>query len=264
MRPRCPDRHAVDRHRPEHRCRQGRRQRPRLVRGGRDRERARRRSPGHARHVHDRVPGHGAGPPEQGGPRDRQVDRDLGLVPVRRERGGPHQGRDHVDRGGLRHARGARDRARLRQVAPPRRRPGHQDLREREAVRHREAARVRRRPPDGRRRDRGHARPRVPGQPVQPRLPVRAGGPGGLRLPRRRRHAPVQGARRSPPTGRSRASRPIGRHDARVGREPDGVPGPDERRRAGQRGGGPRLGPQGEGGGHRQAERRRPRTPTSR
>ena len=34
-----------------------------------------------ARHVHDRVPRHGAGPPEQGRPRDRQGDRDLGLGP---------------------------------------------------------------------------------------------------------------------------------------------------------------------------------------
>ena len=66
------------------------------------------------------------------------------------------------------------------------------------------------------------------------------------RSPSSRRPAPGEGDDRAPTT------RP-----ARVGRQPARLPGADERRRPGQQGRGPRLGPQGEGGGHRHGRRHR-------
>ena len=99
----------------------------------------------------------------------------------------------------------------------------------------------------------------APGQRVRPGLPLRARPADRVRLPRRGRRRslfkqPVESHRRA---GRGRLQRATDPRPARLERQPARVPGADERRRPGRRGQGPRLGRQGEAGGHRPGGRDR-------
>ena len=190
--------------------------------------------------------------------------RDLDHLDARGRPEGSHRRRGHLDRDGVRGARHAGRGPRLRPIAPPCGGPQVEDVPEREVLGHRDPAGERRGAHAGRRRVRGHPRPRVPGEPVRPRLPVRARPPDRLRLPRRRREPAVQAAGRVlVRAGRGRG--PGHQSDSpRVGRRPVRLPGPDERRGAGQQGRGPGLGPGDEEGDRRDGRRRRRPTPTCR